>query len=101
MGTLSNPFDPKKRLGSGCACGLHGSAEEHHRAKVVEAAGHEPSVTPPDTAVMPEKTAFADTDTPDWNDQEGLIERCVETAVIKSIFGSDMSRRHFLRAVGA
>jgi nitrate/nitrite transport system substrate-binding protein len=34
------------------------------------------------------------------NHDEALA-RCVESAVMKGIFGSDLSRRNFLRAVGA
>jgi nitrate/nitrite transport system substrate-binding protein len=55
----------------GCSCGRHGSQSEHDAA----AAGSEST--------------------------ESLLARSVDAAVMSGIFGSDVSRRRFLRAVGA
>ncbi len=32
MSTFDNPFDPHRRLRSGCSCGRHASEAEHDRA---------------------------------------------------------------------
>ena len=40
-------------------------------------------------------------DEPDGSDMEETLARCVESAVMKGIFGTDVNRRMFLRAVGA
>lgn len=54
---------------------------------------------------MPQAAAFSDDavldDEPDWENQEEVLARCVESAVMKGLFGTDMNRRSFLRAVGA
>ncbi len=39
-------------------------------------------------------------DEPTWDDQDAVLARCVESAVMKGLFGTDMNRRNFLRAVG-
>ncbi len=31
MSTFDNPFDPKRQLSAGCACGRHVSQVEHER----------------------------------------------------------------------
>ena len=36
----------------------------------------------------------------DIDDKEKVMERCVENAVMQGIFGSDINRRGFLKAVG-
>jgi nitrate/nitrite transport system substrate-binding protein len=38
---------------------------------------------------------------PDGTNMEETLARCVESAVMKGIFGTDMRRRTFLRAIGA
>ncbi len=37
----------------------------------------------------------------DWENREEVLARCVESAVMKGLFGTDLNRRNFLRAVGA
>lgn len=104
MGALSNPFDPNKILWTGCPCGLHSSMWEHQLA--MDQAERDQSrfycmetgegrETPP----APERAV--DDDLPDWENEEEVVSRVVETAVMKGIFGTDMNRRNFLQAVGA
>jgi nitrate/nitrite transport system substrate-binding protein len=40
-------------------------------------------------------------DEPEGGNTEDVLSRCVESAVVKGLFGTDMNRRTFLRAVGA
>ncbi len=81
MGAFSDPFDPNKSVWGSCPCGQHGSLEEHNRA----AAGNRNH--------SHDHIHGAST--------EDLTARVVETAVMKGIFGTDVNRRAFLRAVGS
>jgi nitrate/nitrite transport system substrate-binding protein len=66
----------------------------------------DPSCADPDcdgaAAAAPE-TRFKNwlDDEPDGADMEETLARCVESAVMKGIFGTDIHRRTFLRAIGA
>ena len=83
MAAFNDPFDPHKKVGGGCSCGEHSSQHEHDNV--------EANLTDtPEDALNP---AMADVD--------DLTARCVETAVLTSIFGGDANRRKFLRAVGS
>lgn len=103
MGALSDPFDPNKILWSGCPCGLHSSMWEHQLAMANGGNGDSrfycmEAGDEPQGAVETEATGRPD---PDWDNQEEVLERCVETAIMKGIFGTDMNRRAFLSTVGA
>jgi nitrate/nitrite transport system substrate-binding protein len=76
MSAFDDPFDKKKSIATGCACGMHASQAEHD------------AEAPSDTFV---ETA----------NEDDLIARCVETAVVKEVFGDDVNRRNFLGAFGA
>jgi len=119
MGALSDPFNPDQILWTGCPCGLHATMQEHRMAllnggndprfaesrfysienspaaRTAESAAPSAYESRPD-AVEP---ATADNE-PTWDDQEAVLARCVESAVMKGLFGTDMNRRNFLRAVG-
>jgi len=115
MGALSDPFDPDQILWTGCPCGLHATMQEHQLAMMggsdprfadsrfysiennpaAGAAGQGTYEGAPD-AVATSGAA----DEPGWDDQEAVLARCVESAVMKGLFGTDMNRRAFLRAVG-
>jgi nitrate/nitrite transport system substrate-binding protein len=126
MGALSNPFDPNQILWTGCPCGLHSSMREHQLALMNgsrpadprfadsrffsvegsnpagsnERAGEQASRDDDRPAAASVAATSADAD-PDWEDQDAVLARCVESAVMKGIFGTDMNRRAFLRAVGS
>jgi len=87
MGAFSDPFDPNAKLWAGCPCGQHDSLAEHQEAQ----AG---------TTDTPTNAETADAN-PASTDSDALLERCVEQAVLKGIFGADSNRRSFLRAVGS
>lgn len=74
MSNLRNPFDPGIKLTSNCSCGSHASQEEHDR------------VAPIDCVPRGE---------------EAVINRVVESALVRALFKTDESRRRFLKAVGA
>jgi len=107
MGALSNPFDPNKILWTGCPCGLHSSMWEHQLAMAeaekqssrfycVEAEAGEAS----QGEAGPAPQRAVDNDAPDWDNEEAVVSRVVESAVMKGLFGNDVSRRSFLNAVG-
>ena len=73
MSGFDNPFDPHIRLTQGCSCGKHASQAEH------------------------EKTIA--TDRPQG--EEAVINRAIESAVMRALFPHDETRRNFLHAVGA
>jgi len=100
MGSMSNPFDPSKSLSSGCPCGQHGSMLEHRLAECAGEAPKAGSPAAPSSEARAEAYAPVD-DRPAWENREAVVSRIVETAVVKSVFGADASRRAFLRAVGA
>ncbi|NKB57387.1 MAG: nitrate ABC transporter substrate-binding protein [Alphaproteobacteria bacterium] len=76
MSITKNPYDPDVTLGSGCSCGSHSSQAEHDAAEATTSdAGNEST--------------------------EDILVKSVETAVVQAVFGTDMARRNFLRAVGA
>jgi nitrate/nitrite transport system substrate-binding protein len=77
MSTFDNPFDPQRKLLRGrCSCGRHMSEEEHHRdAATLQCAPVE--------------------------SEEKRYEGVVASAVMRAMFPNDLSRRTFLKSVGA
>ena len=73
MSGFDNPFDPNTRLANGCSCGKHANQADHEKAIA--------------------------TDRPQG--EEAVINRVVESAVMRALFPHDETRRNFLRAVGA
>ncbi|MEC9367502.1 MAG: CmpA/NrtA family ABC transporter substrate-binding protein [Pseudomonadota bacterium] len=74
MSFTKNPYDADVHLGGGCSCGCHASQSEH------------------DAVAAKETDAVA---------TEDLLAQAVETSIVRSIFGTDLARRNFLKAVGA
>ncbi|MEH2475952.1 nitrate/nitrite transport system substrate-binding protein [Nitrobacteraceae bacterium AZCC 2161] len=77
MSTFDNPFDPARRLRSGCSCGQHASASEH-----------DASLQPAMQCVAPESEAQR-------------YEGVVASAVMRAVFPKEVARRAFLKSVGA
>ena len=77
MSTFDNPFDPSRRLASGCACGRHVSEAEHARA------------------------AQLSMQCVEVENEDKRYEGVVASAVMRAVFPQDASRRAFLKAVGA
>ncbi len=103
MGALSDPFDPNKILWSGCPCGMHNSMWEHQLAMANGGNGDSRFYCMEaceDAAAQGAAEPGARPDA-DWDDQDQALERCVETAIMKGIFGTDMNRRAFLNTVGS
>jgi nitrate/nitrite transport system substrate-binding protein len=75
MSMFDNPFDPKRRLKSGCPCGQHRSAEEHEHATRLQA-----QEVPGD---------------------DKRYENVVAGTVLRAMFPQDAARRAFLKSVGA
>ncbi|CCQ74202.1 CmpA/NrtA family ABC transporter substrate-binding protein [Magnetospira sp. QH-2] len=106
MGAFANPFDPDKVLWAGCPCGQHKSLLEHQMAMSGQSESRfacetiEPEAETAINTPMMADSAIDD-DEPDMLDQEAVMERAVESAVLNGIFGNDMQRRTFLQAVGA
>jgi nitrate/nitrite transport system substrate-binding protein len=73
MSTFDNPFDPRRRLASGCSCGRHHSQSDHDQALQA-------------TAVESDDKRY-----------EGVVT----SAVLRAMFPRDATRRAFLRSVGA
>ncbi len=104
MGALSNPFDPDAILWTGCPCGMHATMFEH-QAAMAEARKLGSRFYCAETTEgtgAPPAPEVADTD-PDvsWMDQDAVLARCVESAVMQGLFGTDANRRAFLRGVGS
>ena len=76
MSLFDNPFDPKKRLTSGCPCGQHRSRQEHDHALRVQAA---------EVSASDEKN----------------YQSVVAGTVLRAMFPQDAARRAFLKSVGA
>jgi nitrate/nitrite transport system substrate-binding protein len=76
MSTFDNPFDPARRLSSGCSCGRHVNQDEHDRAAELQL----------QTVVASEEKRF-----------EGVVA----LAVVRAMFPRDFARRKFLQSVGA
>jgi nitrate/nitrite transport system substrate-binding protein len=76
MSTFDNPFDPARRLKSGCSCGEHASAAEHDAA------------APALQAVVPQSEAQR-------------YEGVVASAAMRALFPREVQRRAFLKSVGA
>jgi nitrate/nitrite transport system substrate-binding protein len=75
MSTFDNPFDPKRRLQSGCSCGRHVNQAEHDREAALQC-------TPVDS-------------------EDKRYEGVVASAVMRAMFPQDAARRAFLKSVGA
>ena len=76
MSMFNNPFDPKRRLTSGCPCGQHRSVEEHDRASQLQA----------------QEVAGS---------EDRRYENVVAGAVLRAMFPQDAARRAFLKSVGS
>ena len=76
MSLFDNPFDPKRRLTSGCPCGQHRSAEEHDHALRLRA----------------QEVA---------SNEDKRYENVVAGSVLRAMFPKDAARRAFLKSVGA
>lgn len=112
MGALSNVYDPDEILWTGCPCGLHATMYEHKAAvEGVDARGRfyaaettesgAPSGEPaPMDALSDLEPASRSSEKLEWKDQENVLANLATSAVMKGLFGNDMSRRNFLRAVG-
>lgn len=74
-----DPYDADRPLRLGCACGQHGSAEEHVQAEAAVA------------------TLQARSESEDFVARANAF---IEAAVVKALFPQDAVRRRFLRAVG-
>lgn len=104
MGAFSDPFDPNTILWSGCPCGQHRSMAEHQAAMSRSAGSRfvcESSDAKPTASAAPPVATPIDEAKPSYDDTDALLGRCVEQAVMKGIFGTDVNRRSFLRAVGS
>lgn len=76
---IYDPYNAYKRLGPGCACGLHATTEEHNaQAQAAQATAFDARATNPET----------------------LSNDFVEATLIKALFPQDSLRRNFLKAVG-
>src|SRR6476661_8557366 len=75
MAMFDNPFDPERRLRSGCACGRHASDAEHARDTQLQCAAVE--------------------------SEDKRYEGVVASAVMRAVFPQDATRRAFLKSVGA
>ena len=75
MSTFDNPFDPARRLRSGCPCGQHASAGEHDAALQLSCAAPQ--------------------------DEAKRYEGVVASAVMRAVFPKEVQRRAFLKSVGA
>ncbi len=103
MGAFSDPFDPNAILWTGCPCGQHRNMAEH-QAAMAGASGSRfvcASTDEAPEAAAPSIPTPVKEDKPSYDDTDALLERCVEQAVVKGIFGTDAHRRTFLRAVGS
>jgi nitrate/nitrite transport system substrate-binding protein len=75
MSTFDNPFDPSRRLASGCICGRHATQRDHDRDEEFRCVPGE--------------------------SEEKRLEGIVASAVMRALFPQDVSRRAFLTSVGA
>ncbi|MDA0304703.1 MAG: CmpA/NrtA family ABC transporter substrate-binding protein [Proteobacteria bacterium] len=101
MGTYSNPFDPDKKLWGGCSCGKHKSAHEHEQAMAAEKPQAEATQVRDAAGIADTPSPAPAAEEPDGSNMDETLARCVESAVMKGIFGTDVNRRRFLGAVGS
>ena len=90
MSLFSNPFNPNIRLGAGCSCGQHRSAEEHAQSSATLSSAALSSAMGATTALDHK-----------LDSEDALNRRVVETAVMRALFPNDTTRRRFLHAVGS
>ena len=95
MSLFSNPFNPNIRLGAGCSCGQHRSAEEHAQSSA--------TLSSAALSSAPLSSAIGTTTALDHklDSEDALNRRVVETAVMRALFPNDTTRRRFLHAVGS
>ena len=72
---MSVLYDPDRKLDRACACGRHTSQSEHEAQHAVSSGSKA-------------------------DDPEALVNRAIESAMVRSLFPDDATRRRFLRAVG-
>ncbi|MEO9574249.1 MAG: CmpA/NrtA family ABC transporter substrate-binding protein [Tateyamaria sp.] len=112
MGALSNVYDPEEILWKGCPCGLHATMYEHqaalsgaegsrfYAAESTEGAQRRDAGPELDTLSDLQSPA-AQSEGPSWDNQEEVMANVAKSALLKGLFGTDMNRRNFLRAVGS
>ncbi len=112
MGALSNVYDPDEVLWNGCPCGLHATMFEHQAALEGATKGSRfYAAETTDGASSQQAAMQADpmsdlqqpkdrTERLRWKDQEDVLANLAQSAIMKGIFGTDVNRRNFLRAVG-
>ncbi|MFK7889800.1 MAG: twin-arginine translocation signal domain-containing protein, partial [Granulosicoccus sp.] len=113
MGALSNLYDPDEILWTGCPCGLHATMYEHQAAMGNKSAkgrfyAAETTEQCADSVDTMQRSQLRDIETPaqqgdqlKWSSQEDVLANLAQSAIMKGIFGTDMNRRNFLRAVGS
>ena len=100
MSLFSNPFNPNIRLGAGCSCGQHRSAEEHAQSSATLSS---PTLSSPALSSAALSSSIGTTTALDHklDSEDALNRRVVETAVMRALFPNDTTRRRFLHAVGS
>lgn len=101
--SLGNPFDPNTDLQHGAGCQCHGCTGEHAFEESAGATAPRPSddqARPLHARPDTEPAARGrEADVP--GDEEAIVDRLVESALVRGIFGHhDHSRRQFLGLVG-
>ena len=112
MGALSNVYDPEEVLWKGCPCGLHATMYEHQAAltggngsrfyAAESTDGASQRETAPELETLSDlQSPAAQSEGPSWDNQEEVMANVAKSALLKGLFGTDMNRRNFLRAVGS
>jgi nitrate/nitrite transport system substrate-binding protein len=95
MSTFDNPFDPDRRLRTGCACGLHSSQAEHES----ESRRQLQCLPVEREDLRYEKDGRYEKDR--RYEKDLRYENVVVSAVMRAVFPNDAGRRAFLKSVGA
>ncbi len=88
--SLNNPFDPNSDLSHGAACTCSACSQ-------ATAGGDKPAMQQ-----AKQVEAISEQDTSTFDSPEDLMDRAVESAVVRAVFGhNEVSRRSFMKLVGA
>ena len=115
MGAISNLYDADEILWTGCPCGMHATMYEHQAAlasnnpnskfycaETTPKTDQTKEIAPSFSPKLGGLTNAADkTEKLDWSDNQKVMANVIESSILKGIFGTDVNRRNFLKAVGA
>ena len=100
--SLNDPFDPNKSLVHEKGCECESCKPSSHKVSISSLIDDKPEIQLSQSTGFTDSTESTVADDKILDSTEEMMDRAIESAVVRSVFGhNDMSRRSFLGLVGA